>query len=194
MPRPVPDVDLKLMYRIRKPHMEFPFGVAGCCARQVREGFGSGACRNNVFVERLWRYKEVNLRAHACVSGARAGIGRYPTLNDNRRPHHCLAGKPRTKPISMRQRPKRRRHNQGGKPLGERPEPVQINRATSDRTPERADARPPGLGWAGATNPPAFLETEGAKDPVPRTCRRPRGRRCGSRRRTSAGAVPRCRG
>jgi putative transposase len=41
---------------------------------------GKGACRDNVFVERLWRsvkYEEVYLRAYDSVSDARASIDRY---------------------------------------------------------------------------------------------------------------------
>ena len=49
-----------------------------------------------VFVERLWRtikYEEVYLRAYASVSEARAGIGRYLTFYNGRRPHSSLDGK-----------------------------------------------------------------------------------------------------
>ena len=54
---------------------------------------GKGACRDNVFVERLWRtikYEEVYLRAYACVSEARVRIGRYLEFYNNRRPHSSL--------------------------------------------------------------------------------------------------------
>jgi putative transposase len=54
---------------------------------------GKGAWRDNVFVERLWRsikYEEVYLRAYAAVSEARAGIGRYLSLYNTRRPHSSL--------------------------------------------------------------------------------------------------------
>ncbi len=56
---------------------------------------GKGAWRDNVFVERLWRtikYEEVYLRAYASVSEARAGIGRYLTFYNSRRPHSSLDG------------------------------------------------------------------------------------------------------
>lgn len=57
---------------------------------------GKGAWRDNVFVERLWRtvkYEEVYLRAYASVSEARAGIGRYLSFYNSRRPHSSLDGK-----------------------------------------------------------------------------------------------------
>lgn len=57
---------------------------------------GKGAWRDNVFVERLWRtikYEEVYLRAYVSVSQARAGIGRYLTFYNSRRPHSSLDGK-----------------------------------------------------------------------------------------------------
>ena len=41
---------------------------------------GKGSWRDTIFIERLWRsitYEEVYLRAIACLSEARAGIGRY---------------------------------------------------------------------------------------------------------------------
>jgi putative transposase len=52
---------------------------------------GTGAWRDNIFVERLWRsvkYEEVYLRAHDSVNEARASIGRLSTRKnclDNRR-------------------------------------------------------------------------------------------------------------
>ena len=54
---------------------------------------GKGAWRDNVFVERLWRfvkYEEVYLHAYDSVSAARAGIGRYLDLYNRRRPHSSL--------------------------------------------------------------------------------------------------------
>ena len=54
---------------------------------------GRGCWRDNVFVERLWRtikYEEVYLHAYATVAEARAGIGRYVTLYNTRRPHSSL--------------------------------------------------------------------------------------------------------
>ena len=56
---------------------------------------GKGAWRDNVFVERLWRtvkYEEVYLRAYACVSEARASIGRYLGFYNGNRPHSSLGG------------------------------------------------------------------------------------------------------
>ena len=54
---------------------------------------GKGAWRDNVFVERLWRsikYEEVYLHAYKSVPEARAGIGRYLTFYNTRRPHSSL--------------------------------------------------------------------------------------------------------
>ena len=55
---------------------------------------GRGCWRDNIFVERLWRtlkYEEVYLHAYDTVSAATAGIGRYLTLYNTRRPHSSLA-------------------------------------------------------------------------------------------------------
>ncbi|MFV0512970.1 MAG: IS3 family transposase [Jhaorihella sp.] len=57
---------------------------------------GKGAWRDNVFVERLWRtvkYEEVYLHGYASVPDARAGIGRYLTFYNTRRPHSSLDGR-----------------------------------------------------------------------------------------------------
>jgi putative transposase len=54
---------------------------------------GRGAWKDNVFVERLWRsikYEEIYLRAYASVTEARAGIGRYLSFYNARRPHSSL--------------------------------------------------------------------------------------------------------
>jgi putative transposase len=54
---------------------------------------GKGAWRDNVFVERLWRtlkYEEVYLHAYDSVAEARAGIGRYLSFYNSRRPHSSL--------------------------------------------------------------------------------------------------------
>lgn len=54
---------------------------------------GRGAWRDNVFVERLWRsikYEEVYLHAYDSVSAAKAGIARYATFYNTRRPHSSL--------------------------------------------------------------------------------------------------------
>jgi putative transposase len=51
---------------------------------------GRGCWRDNVFVERLWRslkYEEVDLHGYESVSAATAGIARYVTLYNTRRPH-----------------------------------------------------------------------------------------------------------
>ena len=57
---------------------------------------GSGAWRDNVVVERLWRsvkYEEVYLHAYGAVSEARSSIGRYLSFYNSRRPHSSLAAK-----------------------------------------------------------------------------------------------------
>jgi len=54
---------------------------------------GRGARKGNVFVERLWRsikYEEIYLRAYASVPDARAGISRYITFYNTKRPHSSL--------------------------------------------------------------------------------------------------------
>jgi putative transposase len=54
---------------------------------------GRGAWRDNVFVERLWRsvkYEEAYLHAYESVTAARAGIGKYFTFFNARRPHSSL--------------------------------------------------------------------------------------------------------
>ena len=54
---------------------------------------GKGAWRDNVFVERLWRtikYEEVYLHAYRSVAEARAGLARYLTFYNTRRPHSSL--------------------------------------------------------------------------------------------------------
>jgi putative transposase len=54
---------------------------------------GRGAWRDNVFVERLWRsikYEEAYLHAYDSVSATKAGIARYATLYNTRRPHSSL--------------------------------------------------------------------------------------------------------
>jgi len=51
---------------------------------------GKGSWRDNVFVERLWRsikYEEIYLHAYDTVSDARAGIGKYFSFYNQRRPH-----------------------------------------------------------------------------------------------------------
>ena len=84
-------------------------------AREIKISMdGKGAWRDNVFVERLWRtikYEEIYLRAYASVSEARAGISRYLTFYNGRRPHSSLDGKPPIRPTSTSRCPKRRRHN-----------------------------------------------------------------------------------
>jgi putative transposase len=54
---------------------------------------GKGCWRDNVFVERLWRsvkYEEVYLHAYETVSDVRAGLTRYFTFFNERRPHQAL--------------------------------------------------------------------------------------------------------
>ena len=57
---------------------------------------GTGAWRDNVFIERLWRsvkYEEVYLHAYETVSDSRMGLGRYFELYNHRRPHSRLGRK-----------------------------------------------------------------------------------------------------
>lgn len=54
---------------------------------------GKGCWRDNVFVERLWKsikYEEVYLHAYDTVFDAKAGIARYVTFYNERRPHSSL--------------------------------------------------------------------------------------------------------
>ncbi len=54
---------------------------------------GQGCWRDNVFIERLWRsvkYEEVYLHAYETVSDVRAGLTRYFTFFNHRRPHEAL--------------------------------------------------------------------------------------------------------
>lgn len=54
---------------------------------------GQGCWRDNVFIERLWRsvkYEDVYLHAYETVSAVRAGLGRYFTFFNTRRPHDAL--------------------------------------------------------------------------------------------------------
>ena len=54
---------------------------------------GRGAWRDNVFIERLWKsikYEEVYLHAYDSVSAAKAGIARYVSFYNTRRPHASL--------------------------------------------------------------------------------------------------------
>jgi len=56
---------------------------------------GKGCWRDNVFVERLWKsikYEEVYLHAYDSVSEAKAGIARYLSFYNDRRPHSALDG------------------------------------------------------------------------------------------------------
>ena len=57
---------------------------------------GRGASRDNVFVERLWRwvtYEEVYLRAYDSVSDACASLGRCLDFYNARRPHSSLGAR-----------------------------------------------------------------------------------------------------
>jgi len=54
---------------------------------------GKGAWRDNVFIERFWRsikYEEIYLHAYASGPQARAGIRRYMTFYNTKRPHSSL--------------------------------------------------------------------------------------------------------
>jgi putative transposase len=57
---------------------------------------GTGAWRDNVFVERLWRsvtHEQVYLRAYDSVPEAGASIGRYLDFYNSRRPHSQHGGR-----------------------------------------------------------------------------------------------------
>jgi putative transposase len=62
--------------------------------REVRISMdGKGRCRDNIFVERLWRslkYEEVYLQAYEDVREAREGVGRWFRFYNHRRPHQAL--------------------------------------------------------------------------------------------------------
>lgn len=54
---------------------------------------GQGCWRDNVFIERLWRsvkYEEIYLHAYETMSEVRAGLQRYFTFFNERRPHTSL--------------------------------------------------------------------------------------------------------
>jgi len=56
---------------------------------------GKGSCRDNVFIERLWRsikYEDICLRAYDLTSPVRAGLKRYFNFHNSRRPHSSLDG------------------------------------------------------------------------------------------------------
>lgn len=111
--------------------------LKGFAAQDIKISMdGKGAWRDTIFALRLWRtiqYDEVYLHAYASVKEA-AHIGRDQSFRNTRRPRPSLDGKPPIGPTSTSHCPKRRRRNQGGKPLRKHPEPVQTNRATSDRS------------------------------------------------------------
>lgn len=56
---------------------------------------GKGSWRDNVFVERLWRfvkYEEVYLKAYDSVADARCSLGQYLDFYNTRRPHSSHDG------------------------------------------------------------------------------------------------------
>lgn len=63
-------------------------------AHQIRISMdGQGCWRDNVFIERLWRsvkYEELYLHAYDTVSDVRAGLTRYFSFFNQRRPHDAL--------------------------------------------------------------------------------------------------------
>ena len=57
---------------------------------------GTGAWRDNLFVERLWKsvkYEEVYLHAYDSVPEAHQGVSRYFTFYNGARPHRALDGR-----------------------------------------------------------------------------------------------------
>jgi transposase InsO family protein len=72
---------------------EFVAEVARIGSRQSMDG--KGCCRDNVFVERLWRSvkcEEVYLKAYDSVSAARQGLAAYIDSYNGRRPHQSHDG------------------------------------------------------------------------------------------------------
>lgn len=58
---------------------------------------GKGRCRDNIFVERLWRslkYEEVYLHAYDDVRAAFAGVSRWVRFYNDDRPHQALGEVP----------------------------------------------------------------------------------------------------
>lgn len=58
---------------------------------------GKGRCLDNILIERLWRsmkYKCVYLHAWETGSQAKAGIGRWITFYNHKRPHAAHGGQP----------------------------------------------------------------------------------------------------
>jgi putative transposase len=81
---------------------------------------GVGRCKDNIFVERLWRsvkYEEVYLHAYDDVAEARAGLGRYFSFYNTRRPHQALGGRtPREAYLTARGSPTSARRTPQGHP------------------------------------------------------------------------------
>lgn len=147
-------------------------------AREIRISMdGKGAWRDNVFVERLWRaikYEEVYLQAYASVSEGRAGIGRYLSFYNTRRPHSALDGKTpdqayfnQPKPEAVAAQPRRKttqktpgtcsdqsnhlcalplplRLRSAARTVRPRPEPLRADRAIRRRAPARRPRTPGG--------------------------------------------------
>ena len=58
---------------------------------------GKGACRDNVFVERLWRsvkYEEIYLNAYDSVKMAKDGIGKWIDFYNQERKHQTFGTTP----------------------------------------------------------------------------------------------------
>jgi putative transposase len=58
---------------------------------------GKGRCKDNIFVERLWRslkYEEVYVNAYDDVQAAWTGIGRWLRFYNHERPHQALGNRP----------------------------------------------------------------------------------------------------
>ena len=67
-------------------------GILLGCGIQISMD-GKGRCKDNIFVERLWRslkYEEVYLKGYQSVPEARAGIGAYFRFYNGERPHQAL--------------------------------------------------------------------------------------------------------
>ena len=111
-------------------------------AREIKISMdGKGAWHDNVLVERLWR--TIKSKRSTCgpmpasLKPAPGSAGIWPSTTPAAHTHR-LTGKRPIRPTSTSRCPKRWRRNRGGNPLRKRPEPVQINRATSRRRVLRA--------------------------------------------------------
>ena len=70
---------------------EFVGAVHDAGARMSMDG--QGRCRDNIFIERVWRslkYEEVYLKSYEDVRATRQGVGQWFRFYNHRRPHQAL--------------------------------------------------------------------------------------------------------